>query len=111
MRIVSLIFLCAFSVNCFAADDEKFTPLFNGKDLAGWKNVNVAPDTFTVKDGILVSTGKPTGTIRTVSARMGTGWTVSRGSTSSTTRLSFRSPTCKPPIITEWASHPREEWV
>jgi len=48
-----------------AADDEKFTPLFNGKDLSGWKIVNVAPDTFTVKDGILVSTGKPTGTIRT----------------------------------------------
>jgi hypothetical protein len=39
--------------------------LFNGKDLSGWKPVNVAPGTFTVKDGILVSTGKPTGVLRT----------------------------------------------
>lgn len=48
-----------------AADEEGFKLLFNGKDLAGWVNVNVAPETFTVKEGILVSTGKPTGTIRT----------------------------------------------
>lgn len=45
--------------------EEGFTPLFNGQDLSGWVNVNLAPDTFTVKDGMLVSTGKPTGTIRT----------------------------------------------
>jgi hypothetical protein len=47
------------------ADEEGFSPLFNGKDLSGWVNVNLAPTTFTVKEGILVSTGKPTGTIRT----------------------------------------------
>jgi len=45
--------------------EENWQPLFNGKDLAGWVNVNVAPDTFTVRDGLIVSTGKPTGTIRT----------------------------------------------
>ena len=55
----------------FAADDkaakdaEKFVSLFNGQDLAGWVPVNVAPGTFTVKDGLIVSTGKPTGTMRT----------------------------------------------
>jgi hypothetical protein len=48
-----------------SADDEGFMPLFNGQDLSGWVNVNLAPNTFTVKDGLLVSTGKPTGTIRT----------------------------------------------
>jgi len=48
-----------------ASAEENLRPLFNGKDLSGWVNVNVAPDTFTVKDGILVSTGQPTGTIRT----------------------------------------------
>ena len=47
-----------------ASAEENWRPLFNGKDLSGWVNVNVAPDTFTVKDGILVSTGQPTGTIR-----------------------------------------------
>jgi hypothetical protein len=47
------------------AAEEDFVPLFNGQDLTGWVNVNLAPDTFTVKDGLLVSTGKPTGTIRT----------------------------------------------
>jgi hypothetical protein len=39
--------------------------LFNGKDLAGWANVNCAPGTFFVKDGELVTTGSPTGFLRT----------------------------------------------
>jgi 3-keto-disaccharide hydrolase len=45
--------------------DDGFVPLFNGKDLTGWVNVNCAPDTFTVKDGEIVTTGKPTGYLRT----------------------------------------------
>ncbi len=45
--------------------EERFTPLFNGRNLDGWVIVNVAPETFTVQDGMIVSTGKPTGTIRT----------------------------------------------
>lgn len=47
------------------AAEEGFVPLFNGRDLTGWKIVNVAPGTFTVRDGMIVSTGKPTGTLRT----------------------------------------------
>src|SRR5262245_53363682 len=47
------------------AAQENWRPLFNGKDLSGWVVVNVAPTTFSVKDGLIVSTGKPTGTIRT----------------------------------------------
>lgn len=47
------------------AQNESFKPLFNGKDLSGWMIVNVAPTTFTAKDGMIVSTGKPTGTLRT----------------------------------------------
>ena len=46
------------------ADDE-FHPLFNGKDLSGWVPVNVAPETFTARDGMIVSTGKPMGILRT----------------------------------------------
>ena len=47
------------------AADESWRPLFNGKDLSGWVIVNVAPSTFSARDGMIVSTGKPTGTLRT----------------------------------------------
>ena len=39
--------------------------LFNGKDLTGWVNVNTAPDTWSVKNGLLICTGKPIGVMRT----------------------------------------------
>lgn len=39
--------------------------LFNGKNLEGWVPINVAPETFTVRDGMIVSTGKPKGMLRT----------------------------------------------
>lgn len=52
-----------------ASGEEKkadgFVPMFNGKDLTGWVNVNCAPGTFYVKDGQIVTTGKPTGFMRT----------------------------------------------
>jgi len=62
LSIISLLFaaLCASSFG-----QENWTPMFNGKDLSGWVIVNVAPDTFSVRDGMIVSTGKPTGTMRT----------------------------------------------
>jgi hypothetical protein len=48
-----------------AIAQDTWKPLFNGKDLSGWVVVNVAPTTFSAKDGMIVSTGKPTGTLRT----------------------------------------------
>jgi 3-keto-disaccharide hydrolase len=39
--------------------------LFNGVDLTGWVNVQCAPDTWTVRDGMIISSGKPTGVLRT----------------------------------------------
>ncbi len=39
--------------------------MFNGKDLTGWHNVNCAPGTFFVKDNMIITTGKPTGYLRT----------------------------------------------
>jgi hypothetical protein len=47
------------------SDTDGWRPLFNGKDLSGWVPVQVAPNTFTVRDGIIVSTGVPTGVMRT----------------------------------------------
>ena len=40
-------------------------PAFNGKDLTGWVDVNCGPDTWSVRDGMIVCTGKPTGVLRT----------------------------------------------
>jgi hypothetical protein len=48
-----------------ATADDGFIPLFNGKNLHGWVNVNCHPSTFSVKDGEIVTTGKPTGFLRT----------------------------------------------
>lgn len=48
-----------------AAEQPAFTPLFNGRDLSGWVNVNCAPETFTVRDGLLHCDGVPTGALRT----------------------------------------------
>ncbi len=45
--------------------DTEFVPLFNGKNLDGWVNVNCAPQTWTVKDGMIFCTGIPTGVMRT----------------------------------------------
>lgn len=44
---------------------EAFTPLFNGRDLTGWVNVNCAPETFTPRDGMIHCDGVPTGALRT----------------------------------------------
>jgi hypothetical protein len=43
-------------------------PLLDGKDLTGWVNVNAAPETWQVRDAAIVSSGKPSGFLRT--ARM-----------------------------------------
>lgn len=45
--------------------DDGFVSLFNGKNLDGWFNVNCAPETWTVRDGMIICTGIPTGVLRT----------------------------------------------
>jgi hypothetical protein len=42
----------------------EFRDLFNGRDLAGWVNVNTADDTWRVKDGLLICSGHPIGVMR-----------------------------------------------
>jgi len=42
-----------------AADAPVFQDLFSGKDLTGWVNVNTAPDTWHVENGMLVCSGQP----------------------------------------------------
>ena len=48
-----------------AADDDGFAPLFNGRDLTGWVNANCAPETWSVRAGVIHCTGRPTGALRT----------------------------------------------
>ena len=65
MRLTSFSCFALLVGVVFGAEDDRFVPLFNGRDLTGWVPVNVAPSTFTAKDGLIVSTGVPTGTLRT----------------------------------------------
>jgi hypothetical protein len=58
------------AVEQFRGTDEGLDPIFNGKDLAGWVNVNGAPETFTAATDesgqpIIRCTGVPTGVLRT----------------------------------------------
>jgi hypothetical protein len=73
LRLLCVVILALASVSlpaqekprAAAAIEEGTIDLFNGKDLAGWVNVNCHPDTFFVKDGEIVTTGTPTGFLRT----------------------------------------------
>lgn len=60
----SLTLLCIPNVG-HSEDLPYYKPLFNGKDLTGWVNVNTDKDTWFVRDGILICTGHPIGVMRT----------------------------------------------
>ena len=47
-----------------AGEPFAFRDLFNGKDLTGWVDVNTSPETWRVKDGLLVCSGLPIGVMR-----------------------------------------------
>ena len=67
MKVRLLIPFGMFSLTLLVARgaEESFVPLFNQRDLTGWVNVNCASNTFSVRDGMIVCTGKPTGVTRT----------------------------------------------
>ncbi|MSR43904.1 MAG: DUF1080 domain-containing protein [Phycisphaerales bacterium] len=70
MIITASLFALLTSALADALTGAPATPLFNGKDLTGWVNVNCDSDTFTVKqgdDGIpyILCSGVPTGVLRT----------------------------------------------
>lgn len=48
-----------------AAEPDGLRPLFNGRDLSGWVNVNCAPGTWTATNGLIFCTGAPIGELRT----------------------------------------------
>ncbi|WP_395746245.1 family 16 glycoside hydrolase [Prosthecobacter sp.] len=67
MKLTTLVCALALSttVPLAHAEDFGFVPMFNGKDLSGWVNANCAPETWSIKDGVVRCTGVPTGALRT----------------------------------------------
>ncbi|MBI1840275.1 MAG: DUF1080 domain-containing protein [Verrucomicrobia bacterium] len=59
----SLVMACV--ITGWAAESDGFVSLFNGTDLTGWINANCAPETWSVSEGVIHCTGKPTGALRT----------------------------------------------
>jgi hypothetical protein len=59
------LLLVAAACTALAAEEDGFVPLFNGRDLTGWVNANCAPETWSVREGMIHCTGKPTGALRT----------------------------------------------
>ena len=67
---LTVALLASAFVNAFAADaitPTGKTELFNGKDTVGWVvyPADTSKETWSIKDGILASTGKPSGFLRT----------------------------------------------
>lgn len=64
MKKISIVFLLTL-IHCAVAEDAGFLPLFNGANLNGWVNINGAPETWSVTNGMIHCTGHPTGAMRT----------------------------------------------
>ena len=65
MKALPLVLWLCVATTAKAGDADGFVSMFNGRDLTGWTNINCAPETWTVRDGLIHCTGKPTGALRT----------------------------------------------
>lgn len=72
LRLLAVLTISVAALNVARADDNPgWTPLFNGKDLTGWKRFlepgkGGEPDkVWTIADGVITCTGKPAGYIIT----------------------------------------------
>jgi len=64
-KSITLFLLCLFSIiQSPFAQVLDFTSIFNGENLDGWVDVNTSPETWQVKDGVLVCSGLPIGVMR-----------------------------------------------
>jgi hypothetical protein len=63
--VLGVLALAITSCPTGAVEADGFVALFNGKNLDGWVNVNCAPGTFYVKGDEVITTGQPTGYLRT----------------------------------------------
>ena len=64
------VLVCVLCLSATTGRGDEPTPLpewkslFNGKDLTGWVDVNTSPETWLVRDGLLICQGKPIGVMR-----------------------------------------------
>jgi hypothetical protein len=65
LRAATLLFAAAASLPA-QEPAPQWVDLFNGRDLANWIDVNTSPETWSVRDSLLVCTGKPIGVMRSV---------------------------------------------
>lgn len=65
MRTSAFLVLFSAAFSAAAQADEAWVPLYNGKNLSNWVNVNCAPDTWTARGDVIHCTGHPTGALRT----------------------------------------------
>jgi len=62
---ISLLLLALSGIAAESGGISEWRDLFNGKDLAGWVNVNTDESTWSVRDGMIICTGHPIGVMRT----------------------------------------------
>ena len=56
---------CTLAISILFSSQQTWAPLFNGENLDGWTIVNGDKTTWAAKDNMLVTSGKPTGVLRT----------------------------------------------
>lgn len=64
MKSIFLALLAAAGIAA-AADKDGFVPMFNKNNFKGWVNANCAPETWSIRNGVIRCTGEPTGALRT----------------------------------------------
>lgn len=64
MKLLGLAIISLLTALSPADTLPSWRKLFNGTNLDGWVNVNTAPKTWSVRDGLLICSGKPTGVMR-----------------------------------------------
>jgi hypothetical protein len=67
MRVIRVAATAALLLAAVASAraEDSYVPLFDGKTLKGWVNVNCAPETWKVENGEIITTGQPIGYLRT----------------------------------------------
>jgi hypothetical protein len=64
MKLSSIALVVCALLPAAPQEVPQYKDLFNGKDLAGWVNVNTKPETWKVQDGMLICSGHPIGVMR-----------------------------------------------
>ncbi len=62
--MTKLLFFTLLAMTSLRAEDG-WVSMFQQNSLDGWVNANCAPETWSIKDGVISCTGKPTGALRT----------------------------------------------